>query len=176
MTDEPLAPVPAGIDSEAWRSVTEAARAYCGWHIAPTITETIILDGSGDRTILLPSLRVVEVTSVKNLGVEVSLTDTTRWDWSRLTGVLRLYYEPFPWQLGSVEVEMRHGFDSCPTDLLDVCATVAARADMDVASMTGRFMAGPFQYDSSAEVRSGLTAFTDLQTRVLDRYRIPLRP
>jgi hypothetical protein len=38
-------------------------RAYCGWHIAPVRTHTVVVS-SFDATLVLPTLRLVEVVSV----------------------------------------------------------------------------------------------------------------
>ena len=53
-----------GYDPDAVLAAAEAVRSYCGWHIAPAVEETVTLDGSGGRHLLLPSLHVTEVSEI----------------------------------------------------------------------------------------------------------------
>jgi hypothetical protein len=50
-------------------------RDFCRWHVTPIITEDLVLDGSGKRTLLLPSKHVLNVTAVTENGTAV----TVRW-------------------------------------------------------------------------------------------------
>lgn len=106
----PIAPIVAAtttIGPEFWLAAAHGAvRRFCGWHVAPTITETLTLDGSGTRDILVPSLRIVQLISVTNDGVDV----TSRVDTSR-AGILRLTSGTWTDRFGRVSVEMRHGYD-----------------------------------------------------------------
>ena len=43
-----------GVDPAAQAAV----RAYCGWHIAPSLSETLVLDGTGARAFILPTLHL----------------------------------------------------------------------------------------------------------------------
>lgn len=90
--------------------VTATIRRYCGWHIAPVIEETITVDGNGGYFLRLPTLRCVEVSSLKIVGKTV---DKGRFGVSKL-GMIELYDKPFPNRFGAVEVTFRHGFDSAP--------------------------------------------------------------
>src|SRR6188768_527783 len=47
----------------------QAVHDFCGWHIAPSRTETVTLSGTATRNLLLPSLHVTAVTSVTVDGV-----------------------------------------------------------------------------------------------------------
>lgn len=47
-----------------------AIRRYCGWHVAPSVTRTIRLDGHGGDSLLLPSKHVTALSSLKLDGVE----------------------------------------------------------------------------------------------------------
>lgn len=81
-----------------------AVRAFCGWHVAPVIEETIVLDGNGRSLLKLPTMRVEDVLSVKVDGSDV--TGSVRWsDAGMLEGV------SFPRRFRSVEVTLRHGFE-----------------------------------------------------------------
>ncbi|HEY9310242.1 MAG TPA: hypothetical protein VIP82_20760 [Microbacterium sp.] len=98
-----------------------SVRRHCGWHVAPLIEETLTLDGSGGRDILLPSLRVVEVLSVTNDGVDV----TTQVDTSR-AGMLRLPSGCWTDRFGRVTVQLRHGYDL--DEVPEVAAIIAGVA------------------------------------------------
>ena len=64
----PLPDAPAGVDAGAWAATVAEVRAYCGWHIAPVVTETLTLDGPGGHLLVLPTLRLVDLLSVTNEG------------------------------------------------------------------------------------------------------------
>jgi len=86
-----------------------AIRAYCGWHIAPIVVETLTLDGDGSHRLALPSNIVHEVQSLSVDGV--SVTDF----WFSQDGWLHLN-EPqvFPARPGSVKVTLKHGHEYVP--------------------------------------------------------------
>lgn len=92
------------------RAAQDAVQAWCGWHIAPIIRETVTLDGTGGHALQLPSGRVVDVETVKVNGVEWA---PSQWGWSR-AGMLESYGPPFPRRFRAVEVTMRHGYEEAP--------------------------------------------------------------
>ncbi len=111
-------------DAPTEQSVITAAgefiRGSCDWHIAPVITETVVMSGSGHRVLNLPSLRVVSVVEVRELEDDVALTD-----W-RLVGGGRLVYggrasHRFTggWPRGdyNIAVTLTHGYEAIPEDL-----------------------------------------------------------
>lgn len=94
------------VDPAFWLNVAHSAiRGACGWHVAPIITETLVLDGSGGPSLLLPSLRVRSIASVTNDATDV--TDNVKY--SRRTGVLTLA-SGWSCDVGSIEITMTHGF------------------------------------------------------------------
>lgn len=55
-------------------SVLAAARRYCGWHVSPVETGVeLTLDGPGGLYLFLPTKKVVELTSVVENGVTLSI-------------------------------------------------------------------------------------------------------
>lgn len=112
-------------DAQFWLDAAQGAvRRYCRWHVAPVITETIRLDGTGQRTLLVPSGRLIEVTEATSddrdvlAQVEVSgsgmleLHDGARWS-SRLGGII---------------LTIKHGYDVDEVpDVAGVIATAASR-------------------------------------------------
>lgn len=107
---DPIPPIvgeTTAVNAAFWlKAAHGAVRRFCGWHVAPIIDETLTLDGSGGRDILLPSLRVVELVSVMNDGVDV----TADVDMSR-AGMLRLQSGRWTPRFGRVSVALRHGYD-----------------------------------------------------------------
>ena len=97
------------------KAAGESVRRLCGWHIAPSVTETIVLDSPGGDVLWLPSRHVTAVESVRDL-TGVQPVDLTGWRWSA-AGMLS---GKFPAGFRVVEVTLTHGFDSCPPDLLPV--------------------------------------------------------
>lgn len=155
-----------GVDPDAQAAI----RAYCGWHVAPSITETIVLDGPGSDVLMLPSLRVTDVARVTSGGTEIKDPE-----WSR-AGMVRGSFDD---RFGSVEVEFTHGF---PAD--DVVISVIKLAATRLAQGAALSMAG-------GNVRIGGIAVTVGQTgtstyadstgdayvdKVLAPYRLNLRP
>lgn len=95
------------VGADFWlKAAHGSVRRFCGWHVAPVITETITLDGTGGCDLLVPSLRVVEVTRALNDDTDVTGDiDTSR------AGVLRLQHGRWTPRLGRVSVTIRHGYD-----------------------------------------------------------------
>lgn len=110
------------INADFWlKAAHGAVRRFCGWHVAPAVTETLTLDGNGGTDILLPSLRVVELAAVTNDGVDVTANvDTSR------AGILRLTTGRWTNRLGRVSVTLRHGYDL--DEVPEVAAIIAGVA------------------------------------------------
>lgn len=118
----PIVGEAAPIDSAFWlKAAHGAVRRFCGWHVAPIIEQTLALDGSGGRDMILPSLRVVELVSVLNDGVDV----TADVDKSR-AGMLRLQSGCWTRRFGRVSVTLRHGYDL--EEVPEVAALIAGVA------------------------------------------------
>jgi hypothetical protein len=146
----PILPPDAVIDPAFWnRAANAAVRAYCGWHVAPVITETLTLDGNGGTMLLLPTQRIVDVVSAFIGDTEV--TEDLRF--SERSGVIGLglgygYWTSNPrtwegwgypsWQgglcvfpnvLGILTITMTHGYDlEDVPNVAEVIASVQARA------------------------------------------------
>ena len=158
MVDVSLAPAPVGVDQDAWDAACSAVRAYCGWHVAPSVTETVILDGSGSSVQMLPSLHVTDLTSITNDGTLV--TDP---EWSE-AGMVRGCWTG---RFRGVTVQMTHGYDECPAEILGVLTEAASRGVGSAVSQVGQVRMG----DSSGV--PGAASFMLDQKAVLDRYALP---
>lgn len=102
-------------------SAQAAIRRFCGWHVAPVITETITLDSAGGRVLQLPSGRVADVSSVVVLGHDI--TGVVQWSQDGLL----VNPAGFPDHLRGVEVTLTHGWD--PEDVPEVVDLVGRLAD-----------------------------------------------
>lgn len=100
-----------------------AVRRYCGWHIFPEVTETMVLDGPGGDLLQLPTLRLADVHSVREtVGDQWSECAVT---WSA-AGMLRKRSGRFTGEFRGVEVSLTHGFAEAP-DVVKIVADVAFR-------------------------------------------------
>lgn len=103
---------------------SQMIRDHCGWVVGPVTTDTLYLDGPGSRLLVLPSLRVVEVTAVRQAGRPLDLTGLRI---SRSTGMIRTA-SPLTDEYGAIEVDLRHGYDTVPEPIVDLTLQMAARA------------------------------------------------
>lgn len=90
-------------------TASAVVRAYCGWHVTPSIRETLVLDGSGSRRLMLPTKYLTDVHSVFINGVEC-----TTYSWSE-DGWLTYYDGYFPEGNRAVTVTITHGYDYLPS-------------------------------------------------------------
>ena len=111
------------------QAASAAVRAYCRWHVAPVIEETVVLDATGGRVLQLKSMEVRDVSEVKVLG---RVLDESEFAWSA-DGLLE-GDKPFPCRYRSVEVTLQHGFDEVP----DLSAIASQIARFALASPMGR--------------------------------------
>lgn len=121
----PIVTAATQVDPQFWLNAAQAAvRRECGWHVAPIITEDLVLDGSGRRELLVPSTRIRRLVSVRNDSRDV--TDEVRF--SRRGGVLTLA-GGWSCDVGSIEITMEHGYelDEVP-DVAALIVTLTQRA------------------------------------------------
>lgn len=157
----------ATIDADFWAHAAQAAiRAWCGWHVAPSVTETLTVDGTGTRTLHLPTGHMTELGQVTVDGTLV--TDRIRWS---SDGMLQL--DPgrhWPDTLGSIAVEITHGYD--PADVPEVAtliAQIARRAAQSNGAITSQSVNG-------ASVTFGTASGAPISVPLLAIEREQLRP
>lgn len=154
------------------RQAQDFIRAYCGWHVAPALTETLTLDGNGGRHLWLPSLKVNSITSVTHCG---DLLDSDDYDWSE-SGYLELRCGCWTHRPRQIVVELNHGFDDIPEALVEVAVSVASRAASSpsgaVQEATGPFSA---KWSSVAPGVSGGIALLEHERSVLGKFKLPPR-
>jgi hypothetical protein len=119
-----------------------AVRAAAGWHIAPVREETITLDVAHCESWLrLPTQALVSVDEIRDADTG-TVIDAARYRVSERLAQVRKRSGYWPHGYGRIEVDLTHGFDTAPAELLAVIAEAAttARRDQSVTQQT----AGPF--------------------------------
>lgn len=142
---------------QAIRQASGLVRSLVRWHVFPSLSETFRLDGSGSDTLLLPTLRLTDVTQVRNDGTVVDVT------WSR-TGVVRRSAGRFTTKQGGVEVDVAHGYAQVPVDLADVVMALAERILDDPTLAKGNERLGDYSV--------GYGDLSQIHRRVLADYAI----
>lgn len=106
---------------DAVKAAEAMVRAYCGWHIAPAVTETLTLDGKGGAILVLPSLRVTAITAVVADGVTLA---AAAYSWSQ-SGLVERVGADWPRKFRSVAVTLTHGYATCPLEVRDFIQQLA---------------------------------------------------
>ncbi|MFJ4284019.1 hypothetical protein ACIPY0_00065 [Paenarthrobacter nicotinovorans] len=117
-------------------AATAEVRRFCGWHVLPSHSEELILDGNGLTELFVPSGHITAVTACTNDGVDV----LDNLDWSE-KGILTLASGRWALKNRAVRITLTHGFTEAP-DVAGVVAGVAARAAAQVGPVV-RQNAGP---------------------------------
>lgn len=158
-------------DAETQRQLDAAlaaAQRYCGWHVTPVLTNvTVTLDGTGDSTIVLPTLMMTQLVSVSEDGVALDLADL---NWSQRGLIIKRSGLRWSEMFSSVAVTMSHGYASAP-DFESVVLGAIERGAF--SSDQALRVIGPFQYNAPPDDR---LIFLDAERAVLDRYALEKRP
>lgn len=85
------------------------ARRFCGWHVSPVRTndKLIDIDGPGGPVLSLPTLNLISVSAVTELGVAVNVATLDR---SRRTGTLTKQSGCWTARAGAITATITHGF------------------------------------------------------------------
>lgn len=155
--------IPALLDG-----ATRGIRRYCGWHIAPVVTETMTLDGPGGSLLRLPTLNLVEIVSMTERGIEL---DVDALEWSA-KGLVRRRRGRWTDRFRGVVAEVEHGYEDA-ADVRQIIQQVVGNA---LASPLGatREQVGAFSVTwgtTAPGVAGGMSLLArDLAT--LDLYRL----
>lgn len=99
------------------------------WRIAPEDTETVSFDiPYREKRLRLPTAYLVTVDEIRANGVAVPSTD---YEVSKNLSMVKLKSGWWPEGYGTVEVDMTHGYESVPLDLLNIIAAIAATSRRD---------------------------------------------
>lgn len=165
-----------------WDQALGAVRAYCRWHVAPMHTETLVLDGPGAASLILPTKMVQDIGAVKEEGEPVAVrysqsgvVHKSNDGYSHRVSARQLYgvNSATDWWgsgLGSIEVTLSHGYDPDEVDdLLGIVAAVEARVRMDPSgSITSQRMGT----QSVSTTTGGASALFRSERDALQKYRI----
>lgn len=112
-------------DPTPLESAEGAFRAFCGWHVAPVIRETLTRGGNGRSLLKLPTARIVDVHEVLVDGRDV--TSQVRWDEAGMIQGVK-----FPHRFQSVKIDLEHGYEPAEVaDVLSIVMGAAARLKTD---------------------------------------------
>ena len=134
-----------------------AVRDYCGWHIAPSRTETVTFAAPVGRRLMLPSLYVTAVTSLEVDGIAQVLD--TDYRVHRNGWIDRLPLDGW-WSADLIEVTFTHGYTDPPAAVTAAVQELAQNAIGSAGGLT-RKTTGPFTevYDLPANLLSRLGAY-----------------
>ena len=163
MTNVALAYPPVGVDEVAWLAACAAVRSYCGWHVAPSITETVTVDGAGGDFLLLPTLHLTALHSITSDGVGVVDPEWSGAGMVRGPGWSR--------RLRGVVANITHGYDECPAEVLAVLSVMVEQGGSS-PSGAERLTNGPFTMQVSAAAQAGAVGLSGQHRGVLNKYRL----
>lgn len=149
LADFPGAPFPSGILG----SVMSRIRDECGWHIAPSIDETVTVHTKASGIIVLPTRYLTDITGIWDVSWATPVDlPVDNWVWES-SGVLR---HRLGYPAGrTLEVDITHGYDTCPESLLSWAAELAkrtGRSGTDVRSEA----TGPFSVSYNGDLGAGV--------------------
>ncbi|EEI16272.1 hypothetical protein [Corynebacterium lipophiloflavum] len=158
LTPNPDVAVPVSQDDI--NLAVETLRDLAGWHVWPIRSDTVTVDTAGDSVIFLPTLRLLDVTSVEVDGTPVPL-DSIEWSES---GMIRFKQRPRR-GFRRVTATIRHGFESTP--LTAVAMHMASRSKQPGTNMAvgGISVGAP-----------GAMTPQSSEWRLLDRYKLGPMP
>lgn len=177
VTTDDLETFQSGDAQSAIDAATAIVRAYCGWHVSPSVEETITVKQQKPTVAafiltFLPSLHVTALTSVMVDGVEVvGFTDN---DWTENGILLRAdgaYYWPYSSnRIATIIVEITHGW--APEDVPDFVSVVLALASRTQTSPQGGVVQQVGQVRYATQAADDSTPFLVSELAILDKYRI----
>jgi hypothetical protein len=157
-TSEHLPDIPLStFDPESVLAAESVIRDYCGWHIAPAISETLTLDGSGTYRMFLPTLRIKTITSIVDDGRTLLPTD---FEWSEKLGIVEKSRMPWTGKRRGVVIVLVHGYDNCPASIVDMVKQLAK--------------SGPAAITRASIGQTSISYGTATPSyEVLNKYRVP---
>lgn len=159
--------VPATDPKLLW-ALAAASRRFRGavrHPVSLVVGDTVILDGNGRESVLLPAAPVIAVSSVKLDGTE--LAEGTDYSWSR-DGFLRRLGGFWPDRLRCIEVVNDHGYAEIPEDIQEVVIDQARSMYRIEPGLASKTVGGQsVQFGTQAAI--GVTA---QWTAAVERYQL----
>ncbi|KQH75592.1 hypothetical protein AO501_25280 [Mycobacterium gordonae] len=166
--------------AQAWiNAALAAARRYCGWHVCPLNSDqTVELDGPGGPVLSLPTLNLVSVTSVTELGTTL---DVNALDRSRRKGTLTKRFGRWTGRDGAITAVVTHGFtETEAADWRQAVLELVDRMSAAVGAVAGN--SGPmvektvddvtYKWQTTVGDPGNQLLFSMLNHELVDSYRI----
>lgn len=163
------------IDAGFWvRAAQRRARAYCGWHIAPSLTLTGTLNTTGGRILRLPAKKLTNLVSLTDRWGNDLLREVV---WSE-DGLLEFTSGRTPVGVAALRYEMEAGYEL--DDVSDVVSVIiqSSRRAMNAPagtvksqSVNGASVSYAFGEDGPASVR-----MLQSEYEILDFYKLEALP
>jgi hypothetical protein len=162
----------------------DAVTDYCGWHIAPVLDATVVVDGTGTAIQTLPTMNLLSLTSVSEDGRAL---DVTGIDWSTNGVMEKRRGGCWTGRRRGVITQMGHGFATTPGWVITLVCAVAGRAIGPALAADAR--SGPITQETSGgesvtysaprtttlpTAPPGTVTLLTFEKRMLDRIRVPL--
>lgn len=109
--------------TQALDKASGAIRSHCLWTISQETVTAQTFDGTGTRSLWLPTLRLTNVASVTEKSLP--LTVVVHYDWTLYGRLIRVGC--WPDTPRSIVVTYTHGWSPVPDAVAGVCLNVAAR-------------------------------------------------
>lgn len=146
---------------------------YCGWHIAPEVTETVTVDGSGTRVQPLPTLNL---TALNAISERLLVIDPDYVEWSANGILAKCSGRDWTRRRRGVVADITHGFAATPAWVVTLVCAVAARALLTTPGVMQEAAGGEsVTYATSrADTMPGTITLMAVEKKMLDRIRLPL--
>ncbi|WP_330253137.1 hypothetical protein OG874_00530 [Nocardia sp. NBC_00565] len=131
---------------------SSAIRSFCGWEITELTVAAEVMDGTGGRSLWLPTLRLTAVASVVENGN--TLTVVTDYDWTKYGRLIRAGC--WPRTARSVTITYTHGYATVPDVVKGMCLMLASRLYNNPEALKSQSETwGPFAESASFADGSG---------------------
>lgn len=158
----------------ALEQVSAAVRNYIRWHLSPSVTETVVVDGSGAVVLKLPTLYL---TALNSLTEDAEVLDVDDVEWT-VAGYLKRSYA-WTGKLRGVSAGITHGYSTVPLEVREIVMNAAARGLLTPAGGVVRDQEAVGDYSISNTYsqigfnQAGGSALMEHEKTILDNYRIP---
>ena len=158
-------------DAAAWGTI----KAYCGWHVAPSLSETLVVSvRHTSHDLYLPSRHVTDIQLVEVKGWDGSWHELpeARYDWDDL-GLLRLRGGCWPRRLRSVRVTLTHGYDYDEVPhIVALADTIGRRARQNLGGVASQSVNGSSVSYQTAGGAPLSVPLLNIEKEMLDTYRV----
>lgn len=129
-----LADYQAKDPQQALDAALVAVQSYCGWHISPSVTETVTVWSKDGCVLFLKTLALTAIISIVQDGVTIPSTSYTFESYGAVRVVPGSYFS----RLSKLTVNFTHGYTTLPKDAKDVALALAQRSINDTRGMVAR--------------------------------------